>query len=427
MNRFLLSFAVLISLVEFSHLPAQGLLNGQVLDDSTGLPLAYVRLSLRQAQSGTLTNEEGQFRLLLTNNQADTLEVFVLGYVPKVLPVSELGRNALELRLKPRPLELETVTILSETPHGLLRRAMERIPDNYPDGNWMWEGFYREIEIWDFLQLEGRGTEINPQRTITLGEASIDVFMPSYDQRGDPEVRLRKGRIIRPEDMVKDSLDEEVLSMVEAFEEPGGPPTQAAFDVARDGDAFPFLKKRGDKWYDYDLRGVIEYQGRPAYRIDFAQRPEEESDKSLLDGTIYLDTASLAFVSIRYHLSESAKLYTPEFSGLGLRLKITDLEAHIEYRLRQGRWTLAYNENERKIYFAVPKGVVIRRDLRLEAFLTTRRQLLFTELVSSGAESIAKDEQFRNRESFSEEVGEYDPSFWDGKAILPVDQALLKE
>jgi hypothetical protein len=424
-----LIFALLI-LAASTSAPVQGqsLLTGQVLDDSTDQPLAYVRLSLTQAQRGTLSNEEGYFRLQLPANlEGDTLEVFVLGYAPQYLAISQLPARQLELRLTPRALELSAVTILSETPQGLLQRAIAQIPANYPTTDWLWEAFYREVEDWNFLRMEDRKDTLTPQRSISLGEALVDIFMPGYDRRGNPSVRLLQGRLIHPEEMIQDSLDPQVLAMVESFEKPGGPPGQATFDVARDPGEFAFLKKRGDKWYQYEMRGMLEYQGRPAYRIDFAQRPEEQSSNSLLDGSVYLDTATLAFVSVRFHLSEEAKLFSPEFSALGVRLKLTDLQGRIEYRLQQGHWVLAYNDLQRELYIGIPDGLVFRKNFKLESYLRTRLEVLITELKSDGATGIPRKEQFRNREALSEEVGRYDPDFWTGKAILPVDQRLLQE
>lgn len=428
MIRLFVSWLLLACASSFHPTWAQSLLVGQVLDDSTGLPLAYVRLSLVQGQRGTLSNEGGQFRLQLSKqDQGDTLEVFVLGYVPQRVAVATLPAQPIEIRLQPRPLDLKTVTILSETPFRLLRRAIDRIPDNYPAGNWAWEGFYREIENWHFLRLQYEKEVLPPQRSITIGEALVELMMPTYQDNDDPQVRLLKGRLLQPEDVLQDSLDEEIRQMAEGFEESGGPPGQAAFDVARDPDRFPFLKKRGEKWYTYELRGVLDYQGRPAYRIDFAQRPEQDTRKSLFDGTVYIDTATLAFVSVRFHLSETAKLYTPELSALGVRVKGTDFRARIEYRLQAGRWTLAYNDLQKETYLGVPDGFLFKKSFQMDSYLGTRRELLITQLRSQQARPIPEADQFRDKEVLSEEVGAYDPTFWEGQTILPVEASLLKE
>jgi hypothetical protein len=406
---------------------AQSLLSGQVRDDSTGQPLAYVRLSLRQAQRGTLTNEDGRFRLSLPADRSDTLEVFVLGYEPQRFPLAALTSNQLDLRLQPRPLSLAAVTILSVTAEGLLRRAVELVPDNYPNEDWLWEGFYREVEDWWFLRFENGKDSIGPQKAITVGEALVEVVMPTYDRGRNPEVRLLKGRLIQPEDLLTDSIDESILALASGYEEEGGPPSQAAFDLARHPKEFSFLKNRADKWYEYELKGVLPYQGRPAYRIDFAQRPEEDNSNSLLDGTVYLDTASLAFVSIRYYLSESARLFTPEFSKAGIRVKVTDIRGRQEFRLREGRWTLAYNDYETEIYLGVPDGFLFKKDFKLEAYLRIRRELLLSDLRNTRAISIPREEQFLSRDALSKEIGTYDPAFWDGQAILPLDQRLLEK
>ena len=428
MNFHLPSLWLTLGLMWAYPLHAQSLLTGQVLDDSTDQPLAYVRLSLAQGQRGTLSNEEGRFQLRLPAQLAgDTLEVFVLGYVPQRLPLTQLPAESMTLRLQPRPLELSTVTILSETPFRLLRRAVDRIPDNYPDGNWSWQGFYREIENWNFLRMQDKDISYPPQRSITIGEALVEVVMPAYQAKDQPQVRLLKGRIIEPEDLLQDSLDDGIRQMVAGLEDTGGPPGQAAFDAARDPGRFSFLAKRGDKWYTYELRGVIPYQGRPAYRIDFHQRPDKEDSRSLLDGTVYLDTASLAFVSIRFELSEDAQLYTPEFSALGIRLKITDERGRLEYRPQGDRWTLAYNDYGNEIYLGVPDGFMFQKSFQLDSYLRYRRELLMTDLRSQQAAPIPKEEQFRDKEALSEEVGEYDPTFWAGQAILPVEASLLKQ
>lgn len=146
-------------------LSAQALVSGVVRDAETGQALSYVQVRARSAQVGTLTNEDGVFRLRL--DQADTLIFSHIGYASLLLPAS----MEMRIDLAPRAYELEGVLIMPVETTDLLRQAIEAIPGNYDHQSVMQQAFFREL-------LKENDTYVE------LNEAALDIYkVPSRPMR----------------------------------------------------------------------------------------------------------------------------------------------------------------------------------------------------------------------------------------------------
>ncbi|MDG1261690.1 MAG: carboxypeptidase-like regulatory domain-containing protein, partial [Flavobacteriales bacterium] len=83
MNKLLLPLLILIPNVVF------GQLTGNVSDENTGEPLAFATVSFESLSRGTITNEDGFFKLSCSQTLPDTLRVSFIGYQPLRLPIAQ--------------------------------------------------------------------------------------------------------------------------------------------------------------------------------------------------------------------------------------------------------------------------------------------------------------------------------------------------
>src|ERR1700749_2374909 len=62
---------------------------GTVKDTKTNENLAYVNIGVIGKSNGTVTDDNGHFKLSLTNSNTDSLRISMIGYEPKTYLVSD--------------------------------------------------------------------------------------------------------------------------------------------------------------------------------------------------------------------------------------------------------------------------------------------------------------------------------------------------
>lgn len=160
--------------------PAFLTLSGTVLDGESAAPLAYAAIGIKGRTLGTVSNVRGEFRFSIPAAYADdTLFVSYIGYKTHAAVVSTLDpANAHSIRLAVQPVALAEVVVTNQTltPKEIVQTAVGRIPENYPAGPYLMDGFYRE---WSVRHPAG-GAEPFP----SLVEAAVGVLDPGYASAG---------------------------------------------------------------------------------------------------------------------------------------------------------------------------------------------------------------------------------------------------
>ena len=94
-------------------------ISGKVLDSDTNIPIYNVNVFIENIDIGTMTNEDGQFKLSTNHlkEQKAILNVNMIGYQNLTIPLdfSQSEVNLDEIMLKPQSLELESIHIHSHT------------------------------------------------------------------------------------------------------------------------------------------------------------------------------------------------------------------------------------------------------------------------------------------------------------------------
>lgn len=120
----------MLLLLPGTPLPAfsQGVLTGSIADSTSGAPLAYVNIGVRQKNLGTTSLADGSFAIpLAEENLRDTLTFSLVGYHPVQLPILVLRSNTpATIRLAQKTFELSAVRVTAEKrvekKYGIKRR-----------------------------------------------------------------------------------------------------------------------------------------------------------------------------------------------------------------------------------------------------------------------------------------------------------------
>ena len=86
-------------------------ISGTVKDAQSGEPLEYVNVGIIGKNAGTVTDSNGQFKLPLNDNNADSLKISMIGYVPKTYAVKDyVSGSVISLPVDNRRLAEVTIT-----------------------------------------------------------------------------------------------------------------------------------------------------------------------------------------------------------------------------------------------------------------------------------------------------------------------------
>ena len=121
---------LLCLLLPCALLPAfsQGVLTGSIVDSTSGAPLAYVNIGVRQKNLGSTSLADGSFAISLAEeNGRDTLTFSLVGYHPVQVPVPLLRANTpVTIRLTQKTFALSAVHVTAEKrvekKYGIRRR-----------------------------------------------------------------------------------------------------------------------------------------------------------------------------------------------------------------------------------------------------------------------------------------------------------------
>ena len=375
--------AILSLLSFFLHLlPAQSyrVISGQITDADTGKPLAYAHVGIPEKGIGTTTGEDGGFTLKLPEQYAQsTLSVSYIGYAAYEKPLSAV-QSPVTIRLKAVPTSLQEIIVMDEgAVEDIIRRAVRRIPDNYPDRPSSVTGFYRESRT------------NAKQEYLYMAEGVLDIYKTSYENTKEGQVGLLQGRKV-------------ILSAEEVEQHSGfssGHMAAHRFDIVKNREDFIDEKFFPD--YQYWIERITVYEGKPVYVIGF---DKAEDGKGRMKGSIFIDTLSYAFLRTQFEI-------LPE------GLKRVD-----DYPLYAGSWkanryTVNYRKLEDKWHFSNALREGVYRDGGVYS-----NEITVTEIKSGRGKPVPYLERLERGDEFLEITGNYDEDFWRNYNTTPLSTAL---
>jgi hypothetical protein len=162
-------------------------IRGKVTALEDGIIVRQASVTIDRKGVGTATNAAGLFILTIpATNYADTLKISCVGFKTKYIPISGLKNSGeLHIELEKSSRELKEVTITYYDGPKIIRKAIDRIPENYINHPHILRGFYRMYTY-------------NDQNPLQLSEAVFDVYNFGYaDTRADlfKLVKARRPRL----------------------------------------------------------------------------------------------------------------------------------------------------------------------------------------------------------------------------------------
>ncbi len=293
---------------------------GIVVDAKTGLPLPFVNILVKGTSKGTVSNENGEFKLPELANTRYTVSFSSIGFKTYEVDYGKIV-DGFTVKMVPVTTDLDEVVVMPDsTLRSFLRKAYHRIPENYPKSESVSEGFYRQ----SLTNEDGY--------YLRFIEGLVSNYKTSYKnaQEGTVEV-LKTRKYVDPK-----SYESLPMSFYGGF--------HFAHSVDHVKRRASFLKPHPD--YEYSLLEQTVYNGAVVYKIYF--EPTNNSAKTL-KGLLFIDRETLAYIRIETELTQKGLKKRSNNIAM-MRSKAISLEKRIQVnyaKLDSVYYLKAISENEK--------------------------------------------------------------------------------
>ncbi len=393
MTRLWITMLLLLAVTAAS---AQQVVSGIVKDRETGKALSRVSISAEGSEAHTVTNDDGRF-LLKLKGTPKYIQLSHIGYKTRRQNITEGQTTGLQVLLTSDVMQLREVVVMANDPVEIVKKAISRIENNYPEQPELMRCFYRE-------------TARKGSRFISVAEAVTDMYKSSYIYGPERDaVAILKGRRLMSM-KARDTLGVKIQ---------GGPVMPLMADV---------VKNRNYMLNEDDLSWCRMYMEVPQKiddRLHFVIRvePSAQSLHPLMGGLLYIDqetyTISRAELELDVRDWRKASEYMLVKKPLGLRFRPKSLTMVVAFTTDlQGITHMSYLRNEMRF------NCDWKRRLFASPFVTVS-EMVVTDRIAQGKD--AKRPHGRNtfgiRERFYDKVEYFDdPDFWaDYNIIEPTE------
>ena len=393
--RYLTLLCLLIGPVAFGQTDSlRFVVRGNVVDAIGGKPLAYVSVSLPGTNYATVTNQDGAFTI-----KSDTQPRFVafslLGY--KTLSVPADTEQLMRVRMSRGEYTLDPAVVMSGDPLTLLREAISRISDNYPDEPELFDCFYRE-------------TAQKRSRFIYVSEAVTKMYKSSFRALFTRDrASVVKSRVLKSP-RASDTLAVKVV---------GGPVQAVDLDLVKTRQFV--LDEEYLEMYTLEMMDPVMLDDRRQFVI--RMDPNVTKDFALQHAVVYIDQETLSFTRIEMSLdvSDAAKATRAMLISkpADIRFKPKEMTLLLNYKREDGKSRLSYARTLFRFNCDARKRLFSTEFTAIAEMVVTNRH--------SGEEAvpIARQEAFRSSEILADKSVSYsDPDFWKDYNIIEPTESL---
>ncbi len=372
-------------------------LEGTLIDRMSGEPIIYGTISVSNHPNGTVTNQNGSFKLTLPDSLlTSNIRFSHIGYITREIGAALLAEGHINFYMDQKVIPLQEIVVRVVDPLRTIREMMLRRNQNYSHEPVYLTAFYRE------------GVEY--KNSMTLSEAVFKIYKTGYvSSAGSEQVKMLKmRRIVNPDD--KDTLVAKIKSSISSC---------LLLDLVKNPPEF--LLQENQPQYVYTHTDITTIEDRRVYVISFTQ--SELITDPLYCGELYIDAENFSLLKIRFEINP---VYVRKTSDdlIVRKSKNFDIAAErVVYEVTYKPWNGIYYINH------------IRGDLN---FKVRKRGRLFSselhvwfEMVNCNTETqdvrrFTNEERISTRDIFSETTFIYDKDFWGNlNVILPEEK--LKE
>lgn len=367
------------------------LVKGRVVDSASKEALSFASIVLKGRGRGISANEDGIFNLKVpTEYQYDTLKISYLGYSSRYIPVQLMQGVTTDIYMDVESKTLSEVTVTSYNPMKILSKAIEAKDELYPQQPAIHTSFYRE------------GIFKNSD-LLNYSEAIFKIYKSSYSGNAVDQVKVLKSRNISNHD-IKDSVVIKLKAGIQGMLE---------LDIVKHPPDF-FMPLYLIE-FQFPSAGLVNHDEGIAYAITF--KPADYVDDGVYEGTIYLDTESLAILQIDFgitssYLARHQNRFLPRRSRM-YNTRIKSMNYSVRYAFHNGAYHIQHVRGE----------ILMRIRERNKLFGNNYNAFFEMAVMNIETEEVkrfSRRETIRPAVIFTDQDFTYDAEFWeDFNFVIP--------
>ncbi len=376
-------------------------IEGKLVDAINNEPIAYGSVGLSGSSLGTISNQEGIFKLIVPEVYSKSSEVLFshLGYEQQKISFSTLNGHFSNISLQPRVMSLPEVVVKAIDPIKLIEKMRRNIENNYFMSPSYLTTFYRE------------GIDYNDNfRSLT--EAVIKLYKSPYKSVSVDQVQLLKMRKVSNYSS-SDTIIAKMSSGIDA---------SLKLDVIKDLPDFLFTYStyNNSPSYNYKYIESTIIDGKMVDVIYFTQK------KNVVDpryaGKLYITSDESALVRVEMCiLPEMVKNATDMFvskQAQYMKLTLSKVDYIINYKKFGDYYFINHVRGD--IYFKAKR----RKKLFNSSSIHTWFEMLPCKIDTVNVAKFSRNERISPHTVFSETVFEYDHNFWGEYNIITLEQKI---
>lgn len=370
-------------------------IEGALVDQYSKEPIPFATIGVPSDAIGTITNQNGEFRLRLPDSlrYAD-IHFSHIGYIPKSLLIEPLiGQHTL-FYIEPKVISLQEIIVRLVNPQKLIRDMLEKRKVNNATHPAYFTSFYRE------------GIE-RKKGLVNLSEAVFKIYKTPYNSSSSDQIKLLKMRRI--------SNEAEEDTLITRFK--SGINASLMLDLVK---FIPEFLEEGERSrYSFISSDITVVEDRLAHVISFEQNKEIKDP--LFRGELYIDSENDALLSARFevhpkYVEKSANRFIIKKSR-----KLDIKPQRVTYTVTYKQWNGIYYVNHIRgdLHFKVKK----KRKWFGSTSVHTWFEMVTCKIETEDVARFNRNETLPTRTVFSETNFVYDEAFWgDFNVILPEEQ-----
>lgn len=374
-------------------------IEGVLQDHYSKEPISFGTISVKENPIGTISNQNGEFRLRLPDSlRQSTIHFSHIGYEPQEVRSEILIDKYNTLALEPKVIPIQEVVIRLVNPVKLIQEMLDKRKSNYTNQSVYLTTFYRE------------GVE-HKKKLANLTEAIFKVYKTPYNniQHSDQVKLLKMHRISNEQD--HDSLIAKIKSGINAC---------LTLDVVKNLPDFLTLDE--ENLYTYAHTDITVIDNRLANVISFEQK--NNISGPLYKGEIYIDAENYALLRVFFEYNPK---YIKDAANMFIRKKSKGLKIipqKVSYTITYKSWNETYYINHVKgdLYFKIKK----RKSLFNTNNLHTWFEMVTCKTDTSDVKRFVKNEILPTRTIFGETNFIYDENFWGNFNIILPEEKLYE-
>ncbi len=406
-------FFVLISLVLIQNLYAQKFisLQGKIRDAKTGKALSYVNISLKNSTIGTVSNEEGYYSFHIPNkNRKDTLWVSSIGYNSYVKPIIQIKDNKLNIKLTPKIYSLSEMLAKPQNALEIVKKAIAKIPENYPAKAINMDGFYREMTFENDTCVEMAEAACEfyycPYEKFSISTAMDSFFVRKNQMFGnysEMAVSLYNKNFPNPDDILhikearSSKLHHKYRFKVLADD---GPLGLLGIDVKNWlGVNYPsFVRKN-----KFTVQNIVKYGQTTSYAISIM--PKSRNLRKIWEAKIYVDTYNHAIIKletlwkknkIKTNRYWNAALYKNKKDKCKDTCRLNYRKTTIEYKQIGKKWYVNYVKIKTDFDYIFSDTYIFKNE-HPQINYKLNSELLINKISTNNVYKLSEEKAFKNK------------------------------